>query len=227
MADVQTQPTEEAFTHPQLPQDIIADIVAAASMQNPSKSSTDVIDDERGQMHQVLDVQEELPPYDNVSAERFIMKLDDDRESSFNWMQWLGSQRSCACIMQCPTGATFDDFILISSQSGCSSEQASSIVSCFTDDLTLSTNLTETLGAEPSNESTPQTLKNSMLQGWCQDNHQSASGANSDITDWLYNLDCAQSEDILPPPGMPLAPTDEHEEMSPVKNGKSSISPRR
>jgi hypothetical protein len=221
MADILTEPIEEASTHSQLPQNIITDIVTAVSMQNHLKSSTDVIDEEGGQMHEIIDGEIDLPPYESVSAERFIMKLDD------GWMQWLECQRSCAPIMQCRTGATFDDFILISSQSGCPSEQASSIVSCSTDDLSHTTNSTETLGTESSNESTLQTLKNSMLQGWCQENHRSATRSNSDITDWLCNLNCTQSEAILASPKMPSAPTDEHETMSPVNNGKSSISAAR
>jgi hypothetical protein len=220
MADVQTQPTKEAFTHPQFPYDIIADVVAAALMQNPLKSSTNVIDYEGDQMHQILEEHEELPPYDNVSAERFIMKLDDDQESSFNWMQWLGSQRSCARIMQCATGVAFDDFILMSSQSGCFSEQASSIVSCFTDDLSHSTNLTETVDADSLDEPTPQALMNSMLQRCCHNNHQSATRSTSDISDWLCKLDCTQTEDTLPPQGTPLAPTTEHEDVeSDIREG--------
>jgi hypothetical protein len=214
MADVQTQPTEEGLTHSQVSQNVIADIVAADPWHNLLKSSTNGNHYDAGQMHEILEMQDELPPYDNVSAEIFIMKLDGDPERSSNWMQWLGSQRPCPCIMQCPTNTTFEDFILLSSQSGCSSDQASSVVSCFTDDLSYSTKRTETLTADPLNESTPQTLKNSMLQGSCQDNLQSAQRSSSDITDWLCSLDCTQSEDKIRQHGAPLPPPDEQKDVA-------------
>lgn len=216
MADVKAQRSEECSAQPQIPQDVVADIVTAP-LHSILKSSTNFNQYEQGQLHQVCEMQEELPPYDSVSAERFVMNLDDVREySCYDFIQWVPNQRSGPSIIQCPTSATYDDFLHFPSHSGCSFEQGSSVVSCFTDDLSHSTQCTETLSDDPLEDlsiPSPRALKNSMLQGCCQENHQFATRSTSNVTDWLCNVVCTLSDDTFLQEGPPLEDIDEQKDV--------------
>lgn len=192
MADGQAQPSGGSFAQPQVPHHPVAATTIGPLHYKP-KASTNVGQDEGGQLDELCEMQEELPPYDSVSAERFVMDLNDIHDSRCpDMMRWLSNQRSYPSITECPTLGTYDDFILFPSSSSCSSEQDSSVASCFTDDLSCSTECTDTLSANPlmgSSLPSSQILRKLPLQGCCQDLGQDRNMSFANIENWLCDFE--------------------------------------
>ena len=191
MADGQAQPSEGSFTQPQVPHHPVV-ATTIGPLHNKPKASTHVDQDEGGQLDELCEMQEELPPYDSLSAERFVMDLNDIHDCHCSHMiRWLSNKRSCPSIKECPTLGTYDDFILFPSSSSCSSEQDSSVVSCFTDDLSYTTAYTDTLSVNPSvDPSLPsQILRKLRFQGCCQDLSQDRNMSFANIVNWLCDVE--------------------------------------
>lgn len=204
MADGQAQTLQQSFAQPQVPHHTVAATIISPSHSKP-KASAYVDQDEGSQLDELYEMQEELPPYDSVSAERFVMDLNEGHCCNCSDpIQWFSDQRPGSSTKQCPTPDAYDDFILFPSSSSCCSKQDSSVVSCFTDDLSHSTECTDTLSAHPSMDPSapsPQSLMRLTLQGCCQDWGQDQDRSFANIASWLCDVEkevgCTSLRDTL------------------------------
>ncbi len=189
MSAGQAQPFEGSFTQPQVLHHTVAATITGALHSEP-KASAFANQEEGGQLDEMCEMQEELPPYDSVSAERFVMDLNDGH--GCNWsdmMQWLSDQGSGSSDRQCPTLGAYDDFILFPSSSSCSSEQDSSVVSCFTDDLSHSAQCTDTLSTHPWMDPSALSSLSLMKRGCCQDSGQDQNSSFVNVATWLCDVE--------------------------------------
>ncbi len=192
MAEAQAQPGGKGLSQPQVPHDVIAALITH-SLHNLSTSPTHTDHYGGGQLNHLGEVQEELPPYESLSTKTFVIKPEHRRNcrcSSF--IHPSSDWTPCRCSTGSPAFATHDGFLLFPSQLGFSSEPTSSVVSCFTDDLSHSTHCTETSSYGFSTDlpmPSPQRFKNPIRKGFCQEIHQVGTAPHSNVEDWLYQVD--------------------------------------
>ncbi|KAF7503745.1 hypothetical protein GJ744_003328 [Endocarpon pusillum] len=221
MADGQAQPSGGSFAQPEVPHHPVA-ATTIGPLHNKPKASTYVDQDEGGQVDELCEMQEDLPPYDSVSAERFVMDLSDIHNCRCSDMiRWLSNQRSWPSTKDCPTLGTYDDFIHFPSSSSCSSKQDSSVASCFTDDLSCSTECTDTLSANPSMDPllpSSQMLRKLPLQCCCQDLGQDRNMSFASIVNWLCDggkdFGCTNLQDTFLHGAMTSTDTDKQKDAS-------------
>ena len=204
MDQLQAQPNKQGFSQPQITPDVVAavdSIALHALLQalNPHNQH------EGRQRTHGNGLQEELPPYDSVSVQTFVADLENVLCCDCsNLIQRRRKEASCRATTVPLTLAIYNDFVLFASQFGCPSDQESSIVSCFTDDLSHITRLTESLSGESSMNSSIQsqeTSNNAMLRGCSQKRHPVGTRPINDVADWLDrvdpDIDCMQLEDTF------------------------------
>ncbi len=205
MAVGQAQPFECSFTQPQALHRTVA-ATTTGSFHSKPKASAYANQEEGGRLDEICEIQEELPPYDSVSAERLVESPNDCHGCSWSDMiQWFPDQSSGSSDDQFPTLDAYDDFILFPSLSSRSFKQGSSVVSCFTDDLSRSTECTDTLSADPwmdlwMDPSAP-SLQCSMKQGCRVDRGQAQNSSFVNIAKWLCDIEkdlgCRSLQDMF------------------------------
>jgi hypothetical protein len=192
MAEVQTQPSKEDLSQPQISYDVVA-----ATITGPlHKTLTPAIRVnlwEAGQFNHISEAEDELPPYECVSADTFVVKLEELRICRcYNMTQTSSNHISCQPVTRCPTFAVHNDFVLFPSKSECPSNEESSVVSCFTDDLSTGTRCAETRYDLPSSDlstTSPKMSKSSVLKRMLYDNDQISTRSTNKVADWLCNVE--------------------------------------
>jgi hypothetical protein len=222
MAEVQTQPSKEDLSQPQISYDVVA-----ATITGPlHKTLTPAIRInlwEAGQFNHVSEAEDELPPYESVSVDKFVINLEEMRICScYNMTQTSSNHILCQPVTRCPTFAIHNDFILFPSQSECPSDEESSVVSCFTDDLSTGTGCcTENLYNLSSPDASPssaEVFETSVLKSKLFDDHQHSTRSNKKIADWLCNVEAdvahAHHEGMLLQEGTVLMNLDERKDLT-------------
>lgn len=221
MAEVQIHGSKENYSPPQIPHNVIAVVVNA--LEHNILKSPNIVDQYRERLWLDNEDEEELPPYESVSAETFVMYLDEiqDCDCLRGWscsklMQPCCKQRSCGSITGCSTFTTYDDFILFPSRVEISSKSDSSVVSCFTEDLSRSTLCTEITSDDSSGDVLPssaQVSRTSMPKCIYSESHQVKTRSASKVAEWLRTADldvgCTHPEHTFVQEGPTLTNTDE------------------
>jgi hypothetical protein len=135
MAVLQVQGLDEASCPPRPGDDVVA-TVHPPSLSKMSTSSLHVHQDEVGAFYRFLDTEEDLPPYESVVTETFVVSRASHPDcNSLKAIQHSSNDRACQCVEGCPDVAGYDDCVFFPPDSASLSEEDSSVVSCFTDDF--------------------------------------------------------------------------------------------
>jgi hypothetical protein len=192
MAEVHTQPSKEDLSQPQISYDVVAATITGA-LHKTLTPAIRVNLWEAGQFNHINEAEDELPPYESVSADKLVINLEDMRVCScYSMTQTSSNHILCQPVTRCPTFAIHNDFVLFPSQSECPSDEGSSIVSCFTDDLSTGTRCTENLYNLSSSDvstSSAEVFKTSVLKSKLCDDHQHLTRSTKKVADWLCNVE--------------------------------------
>lgn len=196
MAISQAHATKEGLTETQIRHDVVAAILAAPS-NNASTSVINMNQHEEGQRSHSSEEQEELPPYESVSAESFVIDVRHIQHcSSANLMQMCSYQSLSISTAGCLPLCTCDDFVLFPLHTECCSEQESSVVSCFTDGLSRSTESTASSSCEVVPDLTGPPLacsRNAVPEGLYRDDDQKLPRSTTNIVNWLCHVEPGDS----------------------------------
>lgn len=204
MLPLQGQQCEDGYHQPQPQHEVVAAVTKALSRKRPT-SPSQVGQHEELPLYHAVDVEAELPPYESVSAETFLVNLEPTSECTRCKMTHLCFEHGlCRSMAQCSTFAPNNDFILFPLDDEGSSEPESSIISCFSDDLSC-TGSTVTSSCHSSSRSfmaSQQVSKDLSQEPRHHDSSQAEDEPNSLVTEWLSKInraiDCAYPDDRSP-----------------------------
>lgn len=163
------------------------------SLHSMLKSITNINLYEAGQANYVDEKREELPPYESVSADTFVVQLEElQARSCCHLVQAHLFHSSSQVAGECPVSASYDDLCLFPTNLESSSDEHSSVVTCFTDELSCNTQSGRNSSCHLSTElplSSSHPSKISMLERFCQDSHEFGTNSTTRVADWLCNVD--------------------------------------
>jgi hypothetical protein len=201
MPESQVQETEKEFWPPRRKHDAVAAVNTVPS-QRTSTSLACINQYEDGLLCHVGEAEAELPPYETLSTETFVVspgRLGDLTCSDTT--QSLSRHPSYRPITEGLNFVTYDDFILFPSDSEWTSEQESSVVSCSVDDLPSSSQHSENSSVGSSVDlsvPSPEKPQDLRLEWPCEDCRQGDIRSNSNVVDWLCDVnrndDCPRLE---------------------------------
>lgn len=183
-----------------------------------SKSTTGAYYNEEGQLNHDNAIPDQLPPYENISPDRFAIALEETLCCDyFDSAQKHPNQISCQSSTE---GAIFilpGDFVLFPSHWGSTSDLDSSVASCFTNDWSYSTPCTDSTphdlydGRSPLSGKMPEDLMSEICP---QKNPHDEFEPTKIAAEWLCNvvdlsIDRMHLDDTTPREGPTLATVDE------------------
>jgi hypothetical protein len=219
MADSCVRPTPCGHNQPHAQHEVVAAGTTVPS-DNRLKSLYDLDQHVEEQYDPASDVEEELPPYESVLVDTFV--IDANEMWNFTCLsanQQCHSPEGCQSATGGLTLGVHHDFILFTSSAEWDTDQESSVVSCFTDDLSDSTQCTGSSHNEQCMQLSIPSLppwKSSILKEYCQEKRRNEMRSNINVTKWLCKtgLDACSPQlgDRLLHDGPSLANMDEAKE---------------
>lgn len=216
MTALRVQDLDEASCPPHPGDDVVA-AVKPPSLSNMPTSSLHAHLHEEGVFCHLADTEEDLPPYQSVLTETFVVSPAENPDSaSLKVIQHCPNDRECQRIEACPNIAAQDDYIFFLTDSASLSEQESSVVGCFTEDFSDSSESLGALNFGSSTASSPQSLPiltDSVSDTGRLPDNEVDEWSERFVTDWISKF-----EGAWPYKGSPSANGDDGRPIEPASS---------